>query len=153
MAKSHVIQTLIENSRALMDSRARDLQKARQSQDQANEYLKMLTDYRRDYHAEMQRVLMQGTETITSNYYRDFLVSLDKALEQARQAVEDQNAIVQGHTQAWNHERVRVNTFGKLQERNERAIQRKVSTQEQKASDEFGNRARKHHSLSTSLGF
>lgn len=153
MANPEVIKKLIENSAALMEKRAGDIRQAKQNEDQAKQYLDMLTNYRRDYHKEMQRVLRDGVDSMTSTYYRDFLVSLDAAVDQAQKAVQDQSEVLGRHTEAWRQERIKLKTFNTLQDRQSRSASKRERQIEQKANDEFSSRPRAVNPYTTSLGF
>ena len=130
------LDTLIELARGKTDDAARRLGALQSAQLDAKQKLALLTQYRHDYHAQLQKLMQQGVSNSQWLNYQDFLATLDGAISQQR-GIAQQAAIRLEHGRNdWRQNKRRLNSFDTLAERAERQAQALQAKREQRDSDE-----------------
>ena len=130
------LDTLIELARGKTDDAARRLGALQSAQLDARQKLDVLTQYRHDYHAQLQKLMQQGVSNSQWLNYQDFLATLDGAISQQR-GIAQQAAIRLEHGRNdWRQNKRRLNSFDTLAERAERQAQALQAKREQRDSDE-----------------
>lgn len=147
MKQSGALQILIQQTQEQIDKTTLDLANAIKNKELAESFLKTLEGYRNDYSLAIGRLMQEGCPALTLVYYRDFLTSLDNALEQARNTVKDESAHMVAAQSQWREEKVSLNSFETLVSRRQQAADLKGRRSEQKQLDEMS--ARRHVGFSS----
>jgi len=154
MAATSTLDTLIELGQKALDEAGSRLADSRQSEQQAQQFLDTLNQYHLDYRREMQRQMQSGMDALTLTNYRAFLGSLDKAIVQAKEAVESSTRSVDLNQENWRNQHHKLNAYETLNSRREQVEQTKQGRAEQRMSDEFSARqARRHDNSYSPSGF
>ncbi len=135
----------------LRDLAEQDLEQAvihlgdmRRGQQQADQQLSMLLDYQNEYQQSLRQGMMGGgivSWRIWSNYHQ-FIQTLEKAIEQHRQQLNQWNQRLEQALSNWREKhKQRLNAFETLIERRATAQALVQSRHEQKLMDEFAQRA------------
>lgn len=130
------LDTLIELARTKTDDSARRLGALQSSQLNAKQKLELLTQYRHDYHAQLQKLMQQGVSNSQWLNYQDFLATLDGAISQQRGIAQQAALRLEHGRNEWQQNKRRLNSFDTLAERAERAAQLVQAKREQRDSDE-----------------
>lgn len=142
MKNTHVLDKLIEMTNKVLDQAGVNLANTLKTEQQAVEYLELLEKYKLDYAAQMQNMMVNGTDTISLSNYKEFLVSLGNAVDQARTAVNEQRRQVDFHQGAWHEANGKINAYETLVAKRSKLAAKKVSRAEQKDQDEFNSQKR-----------
>lgn len=135
------LDTLIGLTRDALDQATKLLADERRTQQQVQQQLQLLSQYRLEYGRRLQQTMQQGIDPASLLNYRAFLSSLDNAVVQAHQAVYSQQQKVDNRQQQWREERRRLHSYDTLLERRRTAAELTANRAEQKANDEYGARA------------
>lgn len=130
------LDTLIELARNKTDDAARRLGALQSSQLNAKQKLELLTQYRHDYHAQLQKLMQQGVSNSQWLNYQDFLATLDGAISQQRGIAQQAALRLEHGRNEWRQNKRRLNSFDTLAERAEHAAQLVQAKREQRDSDE-----------------
>jgi flagellar FliJ protein len=122
------------------DSTSVRLAEAVAQRDTARQKLEMLVDYRRDYDSRLARSATGGIDVDKLRSYRQFLVNLERAIEQQTDVLEQAQQRVHDAQARWRDEQRQVDSFRILDERREAVETRAASRREQKLNDEFASR-------------
>lgn len=135
------LDTLIGLTREALDRAAKLLADERRTQQQVQNQVQILKQYRVEYGQRLQETMQQGIDPASLLNYRAFLNSLDNAVTQAHQALTSQQQKVDKSQQLWREERRRLHSYDTLLERRRMAAELTANRAEQKANDEFGARS------------
>lgn len=131
------LKSLAEDRR---DSTSAKLAEAVTQRDTARQKLEMLVDYRRDYDGRLAQTATGGIDVEKLKSYRQFLVNLQRAIDQQTElVVQAQQRVAQARAQ-WLAEQRRVDSFRILDERRTAAEHRESNRREQKLTDELALR-------------
>ncbi|MCL7461872.1 flagellar export protein FliJ [Pseudomonas sp. NW5] len=150
MAKTSALDTLIGLAREAVDQAARLLASERTTQQQVQQQLKMLDEYRLEYARRMQEAMCQGIDPASLANYRQFLASLDQAITRARQTLLTQQQKVENSQRAWQAQHRTLNAYCTLSERRQQAETLRANRREQRDTDEVSSRSRTDAALSNS---
>ncbi|MFW9606758.1 MAG: flagellar export protein FliJ [Pseudomonas sp.] len=139
------LDTLIGLTREALDRATKLLANERRTQEQVQQQLNILNQYRLEYGRRLQQSLQQGMDPASLLNYRAFLSSLDTAVLQANQALRSQQQKVDNQQQQWREERRRLHSYDTLLERRRLADDLLAYKAEQKANDEYGMRANRNN--------
>ncbi|MBN7795831.1 flagellar export protein FliJ [Parahaliea mediterranea] len=137
MNRGKPLDTLIELARKARDGAGKALAQERQQSRQTAMQLDTLRQYRREYASQMQIVLQGGTDAATLANYRDFLQSLDAAIERAGQALEQQEKRVDNRREHWRQEQRKLSSYDTLAERRAQRERSSEQRREMLQNDEF----------------
>ncbi|MEC5344859.1 flagellar export protein FliJ [Brenneria populi] len=140
------LDTLRDLAKQEADDAAVLLGKVRQSHLNVQKQLEMLLDYETDYRQQLQSTMSSGINSANWYNYQQFLLTLEKAIEQHRKQLAHWNRQLQQATQTWRTKYQRLNAFTTLQDRSAQKALLYANRQDQKLMDEFAQRAslRKH---------
>ena len=141
MAQHGALATLKDLAEKEVDDAAVLLGEMRRGCQQAEEQLKMLIDYQHEYRNNLNNDMGQG---ITSNRwinYQQFIQTLEKAIEQHRQQLNQWTQKVDQALNSWRDKKHRVQAWQTLQDRQTSAALLAENRLDQKKMDEFAQRA------------
>ena len=141
MAQNGALATLKDLAEKEVDDAAVLLGEMRRGCQQAEEQLKMLIDYQHEYRNNLNTDMGQG---ITSNRwinYQQFIQTLEKAIEQHRQQLNQWTQKVDQALNSWRDKKQRLQAWQTLQDRQTSAALLAENRLEQKKMDEFAQRA------------
>lgn len=136
MSSKLPLDMLIDLAKNQTDDAARRLGALQSAHLSARQKLDLLLQYRQDYHDQLDALMRGGLPSSQWRNYRNFLGTLDGAIEQQRAiATQTETRLDRGRTD-WQQEKRRLNSFDTLAERvrmQELMVQAK---REQRDSDE-----------------
>ncbi|RYL09540.1 flagellar export protein FliJ [Citrobacter freundii] len=141
MAQHGALATLKDLAEKEVDDAAVLLGEMRRGCQQAEEQLKMLIDYQHEYRNNLNNDMGQG---ITSNRwinYQQFIQTLEKAIEQHRQQLNQWTQKVDQALNSWRDKKQRLRAWQTLQDRQTSAALLAENRLDQKKMDEFAQRA------------
>ncbi|EOZ0830309.1 flagellar export protein FliJ [Citrobacter freundii] len=141
MAQHGALATLKDLAEKEVDDAAVLLGEMRRGCQQAEEQLKMLIDYQHEYRNNLNNDMGQG---ITSNRwinYQQFIQTLEKAIEQHRQQLNQWTHRVDQALNSWRDKKQRLQAWQTLQDRQTSAALLAENRLDQKKMDEFAQRA------------
>ena len=141
MAQHGALATLKDLAEKEVDDAAVLLGEMRRGCQQAEEQLTMLIDYQHEYSKNKNRDMGQG---ITSNRwinYQQFIQTLEKAIEQHRQQLNQWTQKVDQALNSWRDKKQRLQAWQTLQDRQTSAALLAENRLDQKKMDEFAQRA------------
>lgn len=134
--KNFPLQTILDLAQSQADDAAKELGRLLASEQQDEQRLKLLVDYRQEYAARFTAAARDGIGRDAWLNYRAFLTRLDEAIEAQTQAV----ALAKGRTAAgqrtWVGHRNKVKAFDTLSQKHQQAQLRHEARAEQRLSDE-----------------
>jgi flagellar protein FliJ len=123
------------------DGTSARLAEAVAQRDTARQKLEMLVDYRSDYDSRLAHSATGGIDAEKLRSYRQFLVNLQRAIDQQTEVlVQAQQRVAQAQV-LWRAEQRQVDSFRILDERRVATETREASRREQKLTDELATRA------------
>ena len=141
MAQHGALATLKDLAEKEVDDAAVLLGEMRRGCQQAEEQLKMLIDYQHEYRNNLNTDMGQG---ITSNRwinYQQFIKTMEKAIEQHRQKLNQWTQKVDQALNSWRDKKQRLQAWQTLQDRQTSAALLAENRLDQKKMDEFAQRA------------
>lgn len=145
MSKDFPLQTLLELSQQHLDDATKQLGKLISGEQEANQRLSLLQQYRTEYQARFNADLSNGMRRDTLNNYRVFFSRLETAIQQAEQMVtHSQFRTAQGRRE-WVERRGRKQAYDTLSQRFQERERRQENRREQKLSDEHAARKFSQH--------
>ncbi len=141
MAQHGALATLKDLAEKEVDDAAVLLGEMRRGCQQAEEQLKMLIDYQHEYRNNLNNDMGQG---ITSNRwinYQQFIQTLEKAIEQHRQQLNQWTQKVDQALNSWRDKKQRLQAWQTLQDRQTSAALLAENRLDQKKMDELAQRA------------
>lgn len=141
MAQHGALATLKDLAEKEVDDAAILLGEMRRGCQQAEEQLKMLIDYQHEYRTNLNSDMGQG---ITSNRwinYQQFIQTLEQAIDQHRQQLNQWTQKVDLALSSWRDKKQRLQAWKTLQDRQTTAALLAENRLDQKKMDEFAQRA------------
>jgi len=154
MANHSAIQTLIELATKEVDEFAKRLGIAIRTNEDNEQKLALLLQYREDYANRCQQDLSTGLTTQGYQNFRIFLNKLDDAIDGQRAVIKQSQNHVDGERQAWQSAERKRMSFDTLAHRAHQQAHQQAVRREQKATDEYASRnlANKSHPYKHSIG-
>jgi flagellar FliJ protein len=140
MTKLNAIQTLTDLAARECEEVAIRLGQANQAREQARQKLELLEDYRNSYAQQLQDQMSQGLNLSGFSNFQKFLASLDHAIAQQKQLVQNSELVVNRYRGEWQQSERKRLSFKTLTQRAEISRQRKENKYEQKQTDEHASR-------------
>lgn len=137
----HPLDTLIELAREARDKAATMLADERNGQQQLKAQIELLQGYRGEYSQRLQENIRHGMDMATLRDYQVFLASLDKAIDQARETIAEQQQRVAQRQLQWQQQQRRLSSFDTLLTRRNNLLQRQLVRREQQHHDEINTNA------------
>jgi flagellar FliJ protein len=117
MSQKLPLDTLIELAQNKADEATRRLGQLQSARNSAAEKLELLHRYRQEYLDQLQTHLQEGVSAAHLRNFRQFISTLDTAIEQQHALTTQADArLVHGRSD-WQHTRSRLNSFDTLAER------------------------------------
>lgn len=137
MTKPAPVETLLNLSKMRLDEATRSLGNLISGERTAAEQLKMLVDYRTEYHARFMAAAQNGIDRDSWRNYQAFLDRLDSTIARAEEAVNlTRQRTVVGQRE-WLGKKGNVRAYDTLAQRQQAREQYAANHVEQKAQDEF----------------
>ena len=108
---------------------------------QADEQLSMLLDYQDEYRNKLNTDMSGGISSLRWTNYHQFIQTLEKAIEQHRQQLNQWNQRLDQALSNWQEKHKRLNAYQTLITRAEENALRQENRLDQKRMDEFAQRA------------
>lgn len=140
MAKPFTLQPLVHLAQKKTDADTRTLGFLINNQQNAQNKLNMLQQYRKDYQEKMQSTQKDGMGLEDLRNFQDFIYRLDDAISQQSNVVEQAQAAVQNGRNELLKSKTRMNSFETLAQRHTMAEKKLADKIEQKAQDEHNGR-------------
>lgn len=136
MGQKLPLATLIELAQNKADEATRRLGQLQSAHNSAAEKLELLNRYRQEYLDQLQTHLQDGVSAAHLRNFRQFISTLDTAIEQQRALTTQADArLVHGRSD-WQHTRCRLNSFDTLAERVQQQEAAAENKRTQRDSDE-----------------
>lgn len=117
MAQNSALTTLKDLAEKEVDNAAQQLGAMRRGYQQAEEQLKMLIDYQHEYRSNLNNDMTQGIGSQRWINYQQFIQTLEKAIDQHRQQLDQWNQKVDTALNFWREKKQRLQAWQTLQER------------------------------------
>lgn len=141
MAQHGALATLKDLAEKEVDDAALQLGAMRRGCQQAEEQLSMLIDYQHEYRTNLNTDMTQGIGSQRWINYQQFILTLEKAIEQHRQQLTQWNQKVEKALDFWREKKQRLQAWTTLQDRQSAATLLAENRVDQKKMDEFAQRA------------
>src|SRR5574340_394548 len=136
MPKPFPLHPLLELTQARMDEAARRLGQLLASEQEIEQTLEMLLQYRDDYERRFREAAQNGMNRDEWRNFQSFLGRLDEAVDQQRQRVMQSKELTAAGQKAWIDQRTRAKAFDTLSERHRADAARAEAKAQQRAQDE-----------------
>ena len=137
MAQNSALSTLKDLAEKEVDDAALQLGAMRRGCQQAEEQLKMLIDYQHEYRTNLNTDMTQGIGSQRWINYQQFIQTLEKALEQHRQQLNQWTQKVDTALNFWREKKQRLQAWQTLQDRQIAASTLAENRLDQKKMDEI----------------
>lgn len=137
MTKNSPVQTLLDLSAMRLDEATRTLGALISGEQASSERLKLLVDYRAEYHARFMAAAQSGIDRNIWRNYQAFLDRLDATIVQAEEAVKQSRQRTSLGQREWIGKQERMRAFDMLDQRYQKREQYAAQRMEQKTQDEF----------------
>ena len=142
MAARFHLQPLLDLAQTRTDDAARQLGELVAAERDLAQKLKMLEDYREEYHGRFMQAARDGLSPDALRNYGAFIGRLDEAINAQRRIVDQSRHRTAEGQQAWLVQRNRLKAFDTLSQRHQLGQLRDEARQEQKMTDEHAARRR-----------
>ncbi|MDF7679675.1 flagellar export protein FliJ [Enterobacteriaceae bacterium ESL0689] len=140
--KSHSPMITLRNlAQDEVEQAERQLGQARQAQQAAEKQLTQLLNYQDEYCQKLNHTLCDGMASASWQNYQQFITTLDLAIEQQRQQLQQWGQKVDLAARQWQAKQQRLNAFDTLHTRARDAEQQQENKRDQKMMDEFAQRS------------
>lgn len=140
MAKAFPLQPLVNLAQQQNDAAARRFGQLNQMQQAAQAKLDTLLQYRRDYQMRFQAAAQNGMNQSDLRNFQDFLLRLDEAIEQQRNANEYAREQAQIGRQEFQEAQRKMKSFDTLAQRHAAGEKKRAEKMEQRQQDEHTGR-------------
>lgn len=144
---SHALDTLIDLATEQRDAAALALGQLRGRLAQSESQFDSLIAYREEYRQRLETAMADGVSMARLNNYQRFLASLDQAIRQQEQAVENSREQVSDGQTHWQDRHRRLKSFDTLATRQQAVADRAETRREQQLNDEAAGRMRRTNFL------
>ncbi|MBU0752768.1 MAG: flagellar export protein FliJ [Gammaproteobacteria bacterium] len=134
------LKPLLDLSQLRLDEATRRLGELITGEQQAEQRLQMLVEYRAEYHTRFLEAARNGLGRDSWQNYQSFLGRLDAAIDQAGTMAEASKQRTAEGKEEWIAKRGRVKAFDTLEQRHRSRLDQAELRREQKALDEHSSR-------------
>jgi flagellar FliJ protein len=134
------LQSILDLSQLRLDEATRRLGELIAGEQQAEERLRLLVDYRAEYHARFLEAAKGGLGRESWQNFQTFFGRLDAAIEQAGAMAEASRQRTAAGKDEWLDKRGRVKAFDTLAQRHRTRVDHAELKREQKSLDEHSAR-------------
>lgn len=136
MATPHTLKLLLEHAHKQTNDAAINLGKLNLKQQEAENTLRLLVEYRENYQTQFMKSAGNGIHPIEWRNFQAFIYKLDTAIQaQQRLVAQTQQHTEMGNTQ-YHKQRRKLKSYDTLSQRAERHHQSRQQKQEQRLLDE-----------------
>ncbi|WP_110687274.1 flagellar export protein FliJ [Salinicola aestuarinus] len=143
MANVESMEMLRDLAKRQSDKAVEDLGHLRRQHQDAEARLTQLEQYRDEYRQKLHDALSAGVSSSQWRDYQQFLASLDRAIEQQRRQLGEQQARVEGGMHRWQGEQRKFNAYDMLHTRGLHERSHRQAKDEQRQSDEMAAQLRR----------
>jgi len=140
MSEKFPLQPLLDLANVRMDEVTRELGELIASERSCQQKLELLQGYRNEYSERFIEAARNGIGSEAMRNYTNFLGRIDEAIEVQQGIVKQSQLDTSQGQQQWVEQHTKVRAFDTLSQRFQDGLARKVSRQEQRASDEHASR-------------
>lgn len=140
MTKPFSLQPLMKLAQHRNDSATRNLGLLNKQQQNAQQNLDTLLEYRKDYQTRLQEATRNGMSPADLRNFQQFINKLDEAISQQLKLVEQSKASTQAGRNEFDTTRRKLKSFDMLQQRHIEEQKKIAERSEQKALDEHASR-------------
>lgn len=137
MKQSLPLKMLIDLAQAEVDEATRRLGALQQQRNEAQRQLDALTQYRDEYRKRLSSDSQDGMEAASWRNFQQFIDTLDFAMTQQRNAIDNTDARLYASKLEWQSRKQKLSSFETLQSRAQQREDLRMSRIEQRESDEF----------------
>ena len=137
MNKTFSLKSLLDLAQAHTNTAARNLGLSFTREQAEEQKLQMLTNYRLDYLANIQKSLQKGVSPASWANYQEFMNKLDLAVKQQSEVVAHWQRQAIASRQELEAQQRRLKSYDTLSQRHHKAVSRREGQREQKEHDEF----------------
>lgn len=141
MKTANAIDTLRDLAEEDLEKAVMHLGDMRRGVQQADEQLTMLLEYQDEYRNKLNQDMSGGIASTRWTNYHQFIQTLEKAIEQHRQQLNQWNQRLEQALTNWREKHKRLNAYQTLITRAEENALRQENRLDQKRMDEFAQRA------------
>ena len=141
MKQNGALSTLKDLAEKEVENAALRLGEMRRGCKQAEDQLTMLMNYQLEYSNSLNHNMSEGIASTRWQNYQQFILTLEKAIEQHRQQLTQWNNKVEQALGFWREKKQRLQAWETLQERQASAALLAENRLDQKKMDEFAQRA------------
>ena len=141
MKTANAIDTLRDLAEQDLEQAVIHLGDMRRGQQQADQQLSMLLDYQDEYRNKLNQDMSGGIASTRWSNYHQFIQTLEKAIEQHRQQLNQWNQRLEQALINWHEKHKKLNAYQTLITRAEENALRQENRLDQKRMDEFAQRA------------
>ena len=149
MAKSFPLQPLIKLAQHQNDSATRKLGQLNMQQQNAQQKLETLQQYRRDYQSRLQEAARNGMNPAELRNFQEFINKIDEAIMQQTRVVEQSKASTQTGRNEFDSAQRKLKSFDTLRQRHVKTQKQVAEKSEQKMLDEHTGRIAARKMLKT----
>lgn len=140
MTKPFPLQPLVHLAHQKNDAATRKFGKLNQQQQAAQARLETLLQYRRDYQAQFQEAVQTGMGQTDLRNFQNFILRLDEAIAQQREAVEQALSSMQAGRNELEDTQRKMKSFDTLAQRHVESEKKLAAKSEQRLQDEHTGR-------------
>ncbi len=134
------LKPLLDLAQTRTDEAARELGERIANERDLEQKLKILEDYRQEYHERFMQAVRDGIGPDAWRNFSSFIGRLDDAIGAQRQIVERSRAHTAEGQQTWLEQRNKLKAFDTLSQRHQAGVARGEARQEQRLTDEHAAR-------------
>jgi len=148
MTTAYTLKTLLDLAQDRSDAAATRLGRLNAQEQNAEQKLQLLLEYRQDYQARFQELSKNGLDQAKWLNFRAFMSKLDTAIAEQRKAVASSRDNVQVGRTDWHAQQHKLKSFDTLSQRHRLAELHRASKQEQREQDEQTIKSLAHNKAS-----
>ncbi|MEH6466720.1 MAG: flagellar export protein FliJ [Porticoccus sp.] len=131
------LDTLISLATVTRDSASKMLVSEQRDYIHINTQIEQLTEYRKEYHRQLQEISTKGVELGVFREYQRFLSSLDTIIYSAMHELEKHEQRLHQCKKKWREEQRKLSTYGTLSDRRNVIKMKEENRREQKLHDDM----------------
>lgn len=148
MTTTYTLKTLLDLAQDRSDAAATRLGRLNAQEQNAEQKLQLLLEYRQDYQARFQELSKNGLDQAKWLNFRAFMSKLDTAIAEQRKAVASSHDNVQVGRSDWHAQQHKLKSFDILSQRHRLTELNRASKQEQREQDEQTSKSLAHSKVS-----
>lgn len=141
MAKTFSLQPLVHLAQQQNDAATRKFGQLNQQQQAAQAKLDTLLQYRKDYQGRFQEAVQNGMNQSDLRNFQDFILRLDEAIAQQRNANEQARGLLQVGRNELQEAQRKMKSFDTLAQRHLASEKKLAAKSEQRQQDEHAGRS------------